>query len=91
MTARSVIVRNLIPVTGNKVVGLVDLYIPPGAGWSFCFRRCPWLIDGGGERLIAAWGIPFEFQTADDGPAFQRLGIAGARELIANRGKEIVP
>jgi hypothetical protein len=90
MTARSVIVRNLIPVTGNKVVGLVDLYVPPAAGWSFVFRRCPWLIDAAGERIIAAWGIPFQFQAADDGPAFQRLVLTGARELVA-RGKVTLP
>jgi hypothetical protein len=76
-----IIVRNLVPIAGNKIVASVDVICadPP---WRFVFRRCRWRLDEQGERLELPCG-PFEFIDPDNALKWQRLGLHAAREQLA--------
>jgi hypothetical protein len=86
-----IFVSNLVPIAGNRIVGLVDLIVPPDDCWNLVFRRCPWICDERGERVELLFGVPFEFSSPLEGPKFQKLALNGARALIdqklAQRGR----
>jgi hypothetical protein len=75
-----VLVRGLVPVAGNSILGLIDIIIIAGP-WQFVFRRCRWRVDQHGERVETVCG-PFEFRSAEQAAEFQRLALAGARNLV---------
>jgi hypothetical protein len=80
-----IFVRNLVPIAASRIVGLVDLIVPPDGGWNFVFRRCPWILDERGERVELFFGVPFEFLSPLDGPKFRRLALDGARALVGQK------
>jgi hypothetical protein len=86
MTA-PVLVRNLVPVAGNNILGLVDVIVIDGP-WQFVFRRCRWRIDEHGERVETVCG-PFELRSPGATAEFQRLVLAGARQLVDQKPQAI--
>jgi hypothetical protein len=75
-----IVVRLLRPVLGNRILGLVDIWVREPASFGFVFRRCLWKRDDRGEYVEMPGGVPFELIGHDETEKFQRIVVHAAHE-----------